>query len=64
MWWMARELFRTGELQRWAYVLCFAVCLPGQEEVTFERIRKFIAAAVPEFQLTPKAKERVAAVQP
>ena len=64
MWWMARELFRTGELQRWAYVSCFAVCLPGQEEATFERTRKFIAAAVPEFQLTPKAKERVAAAQP
>jgi len=64
MWWMARELFRTGELQRWAYVSCFAVCLPGQEEATFERLKKFIAASVPEFQLTPKAKERVAAVPP
>ena len=64
MWWMARELFRTGELQRWAYISCFAVCLPGQEEATFERMKKFIAASVPEFQLTPKAKERVAAVQP
>ena len=64
MWWMARELFRTGELQRWAYVSCFAVCLPGQEEATFERMKKFIAASVPEFQLTPKAKERVASVQP
>jgi hypothetical protein len=64
MWWMARELFRTGELQRWAYVSCFAVCLPGQEEATFERTKKFIAASVPEFQLTPRAKERVAAAQP
>ena len=64
MWWMARELFRTGELQRWAYVSCFAVCLPGQEEVTFERMKTFIAASVPDFQLTPRAKERVAAVQP
>ncbi len=64
MWWMARELFRTGELQRWAYVSCFAVCRPGQEEATFERMKIFIAASVPDFQLTPRAKERVAAVQP
>jgi len=41
-------------LQRWAYISCFAVCLPGQEEATFERLKKFIAASVPEFQLTPK----------
>lgn len=54
MWWMAKHLLRTGELQRWAYVACFSVCLPGQEDATFERMKEFIAAAVPEFQLTPK----------
>jgi hypothetical protein len=64
MWWMAREVARTGVLQRWAYVSCFAACLPGQEEVTFERMKKFIAASVPEFQLTPKSQERAWAVQP
>jgi hypothetical protein len=53
MWWMAKHLLRTGELQRWAYVACFAVCLPGQEDATFERIKKFLTASVPEFQLTP-----------
>jgi len=57
MWWMAKHLLQTGVLQRWAYVSCFAVCLPGQEEATFERVKKFIAASVPEFQLTPKAGE-------
>ena len=51
MWWMARELLRHGELQRWAYVSCFAVCHPGQEEATYQRMKSFIAAAVPEFQL-------------
>jgi len=51
MWWMAKEMFRTGILQRWAYVSCFAVCPPGQEEATFDRMKKFIAASVPEFQL-------------
>jgi hypothetical protein len=51
MWWMARDLVYTGTLQRWAYVGCFATCLPGQEEPTFVRMKQFIAAAVPEFQL-------------
>jgi len=51
MWWMARELVRRGVLQRWAYVTCFAVCLPGREEATYERMKQFLALAVPEFQL-------------
>ena len=54
MWLMARDMLRTGVLQRWAYVSYFAVCAPGQEEATFERMKKFIAAAAPEFQLTPR----------
>lgn len=54
MWWMASKLLRTGVLQRWAYVSCFAACLPGQEAATFERMKPFIAAAVPQFQLYPR----------
>jgi hypothetical protein len=61
MWWMARDLFRTGVLQRWAYVSYFAMCSPGQEEATLERMKKLIVASVPEFQLTP-AKGRDVAV--
>jgi hypothetical protein len=53
MWWMAKDVLRTGELQRWAYVTCFAVCRPGEEDATFERMKGFIAASVPEFQLVP-----------
>ena len=53
MWSMASHMLRTGVLQRWAYVSCFSVCPPGSEEQTFERMKQFIAAAVPEFQLTP-----------
>lgn len=48
--WMARRLVTGGVLQRWAYVTCFAVCAPGQEEATYERMKAFLAAAVPEFQ--------------
>lgn len=54
MWWSAEKVLRTGVLQRWAYVSCWAPCLPGQEEATFQRMKKFIAASVPEFQLVPK----------
>lgn len=53
MWWMFKELLRTGVLQRWAYVSCLAYCPPGQEEATFERMKQLIVAAVPQFQLTP-----------
>jgi hypothetical protein len=57
MWLMSRELIRSGVLQRWAYVSYFSICLPGQEEATFERTKRLIAASVPEFQLTPHPKE-------
>jgi hypothetical protein len=53
MWWLARDLLRTGVLQRWAYVSYFAICAPGQEDATFERMKKLIALSVPEFQLPP-----------
>jgi hypothetical protein len=53
MWWMAKDMMLTGVLQRWAYVTYFAVCAPGEEDATFERMKKMIAASVPEFQLTP-----------
>ena len=51
MWWMARELITTGVLQRWAYVSCFAVCRPGQEEAASARVTQLLSAAVPEFQI-------------
>ncbi|MCD6340167.1 MAG: exosortase-associated EpsI family protein [Verrucomicrobia bacterium] len=49
--WMTWDLLRTGRLPRWAYVACFADCPPGKEEAAVERMKKFLAAAVPEFQL-------------
>ena len=64
MWWMAKHLLQTGELQRWAYISCFAVCQSGTEEATFERMKKFIASAVPQFQLVPKPGAAVAAAPP
>ena len=59
MWSMARGLVTRGELQRWAYVTFFEACEPGRETETSERLKKLVAAAVPEFQTThgntPKA---------
>jgi hypothetical protein len=48
---MARTLLSSGVLERWAYVSFFAPCAPGQEAETYERMKKLIAASVPEFQL-------------
>jgi len=53
-WWMPRDLLLHGLLERWAYISVFEPCLPGQEEATYEHLKKFIASAVPEFQLVPK----------
>ncbi len=64
MWWMAKHLLQTGELQRWAYVSCFAVCLPGEEEAAYDRMKKFIASAVPQFQLVPGPTDTAAATTP
>jgi hypothetical protein len=56
MWWMAKKVLTTGVLQRWSYVSCLTDCPPGQEEATFDRMKQFIAEAVPEFQLYPCSK--------
>ena len=53
MWWMGRDLLRTGVLQRWAYVSYFSACAPGREEATFERMKDLIAHSVPEYQKPP-----------
>jgi hypothetical protein len=55
LWWMARDMLLTGVLQRWAYVSYFAICSPGQEDATFERMSRLIEESVPEFQLPPRA---------
>ena len=62
VWWLTRDLLTTGALQRWAYVSYFAICEPGQENTAFERVKKLIAASVPEFQLAPGEKVAAATV--
>lgn len=51
MWRSTLHLMRTGVMQRWAYVSCFTVCEPGQEEAAYSRVKALIAATVPQFQL-------------
>ena len=55
MWLLGKELVTTGLLQRWAYVAYFANCPPGNEAALTERLTKFVAESVPEFQLTTGA---------
>ena len=52
--WLARDLLRTGVLQRWAYISYFTLCAPGQEDATFARMKNLIAVSAPEFQLPPR----------
>ena len=53
---LLRDLLFTGRLQRWAYVSYFSICAPGQEDAAFERVKKLIAASVPEYQVLPGEK--------
>lgn len=55
MWWLASDLIRTGELQRWAYMGVLGACPPGQEDQAFARLSELIRAMVPEFQTTTAA---------
>jgi len=64
MWLMGSNLLRTGVLQRWAYISCLSGCQRGQEEATFERMKQFIAASVPAFQLNPRNPQIAVSARP
>ncbi|MDA1276427.1 MAG: exosortase-associated EpsI family protein [Verrucomicrobia bacterium] len=59
MWWMAKDLVTTGVLPRWAYVAYYTFCESDQVEATYNRMKEFIAASVPEFQLVAGSKTTV-----
>lgn len=59
MWWLGRDLLRTGVLQRWAYIAYFAMCAPGQEDATFEQMKDLIARSAPALQPPPGRRETV-----
>ena len=52
--WTVNDVLFRNVLDRWAYISFFSVCAPGQEDATFERMKKLIVASVPEFQLVPR----------
>jgi hypothetical protein len=54
-WWLIRDLLLHQTLQRWAYISFFADCAPGDEDLTYDRITRLVAATVPDFQLTTGA---------
>ncbi len=58
MWLMGRDLITKGLLQRWAYIAYFSRCLPGQENILLEQMKRFVAASVPEFQITTGSTEQ------
>jgi hypothetical protein len=64
MWWMARDLLRTGVLQRWAAISYFSVCAPGQEDAAFERLKKLISVSAPDIQLVPRSVGQTPTVRP
>jgi len=64
MWRSAKHLLGTGELERWAYVGCLCRCVPGDEEATLAKMKKFISETVPQFQsVTGPEKKGGQAVQ-
>jgi hypothetical protein len=57
MWLMGRDLITKGLLQRWAYIAYYSRCLPGQESILLEQMKRLVAAQVPEFQTTTGTPE-------
>ena len=53
---LTMNLFRTGDLQRWAYISYFVLCLPGQEDAAFAETKRLIAGQVPQFELPLQQK--------
>jgi hypothetical protein len=51
LWSIASTLLKKGEMERWAYISYFSACLPGGETATFDRLKKFMGASAPEFQI-------------
>ncbi len=54
--WLTLDLFRTGALQRWAYISYFSVCPDGQQDAAYETVKRLISAQVPKFELPLRQK--------
>ena len=63
LWWMMRDLLKTGVLERWSYISYFSVFLPANEAAASERMKQFVAASAPQFQLPPKTSDQTVAAK-
>jgi hypothetical protein len=57
-WQMVRDILSKGRSPRWAYISFFSLSEPGSEDVTFERMSRLIAAAVPDIEREPQPASR------
>ena len=57
-WQMVRDILSKGRSPRWAYISFFSLSEPGSEDVTFERMSRLIAAAVPDIEREPQTASR------
>jgi hypothetical protein len=55
---MVRDILSKGRSPRWAYISFFSLSEPGAETVTFERMSRLIAAAVPDIEREPQTASR------
>jgi len=60
MWWLARDLLTTGVLQRWAYISCFSICAPGEENIRLEQMKRLAGDTIPAFQIPPGKAQQTA----
>jgi len=63
LFWMWGDLLKTGVLDRWSYISYFTYFPPAYEETASERIKEFVAASAPQFQLPPKASDQTVAAK-
>jgi len=63
LWWMWRDLLKTGVLERWAYISYFTAFLPKNEANAAEHMKQFVSTSAPQFQLPPKTDDRTVAAR-
>lgn len=47
-----RDLVVRGEMPRWAGIQCFTRCREGEEDATFEKMKRLLALAVPAMRVS------------
>jgi hypothetical protein len=63
LWWMWRDLLKTGVLDRWSYISYYTAFLPENEASAAEHMKQFVAASAPQFQLPPRPNDQTVAAK-